>query len=85
MIQKLFCKQLVADKWEWGWGEEWAGTSELADSLYPLLYIKWINNKELQYNTGNYIQYPVINHNGTEYETYITGSLCCTTEISTTL
>ena len=28
---------------------------------------EWIN-KILQYSTGNYIQYPVINHNGKEYE-----------------
>ena len=27
----------------------------------------WINNKVLPYSTGNYIQYPVINHNGKEY------------------
>ena len=26
------------------------------------------NNKVLLYNTRNYIQYPVINHNGKEYE-----------------
>ena len=25
-------------------------------------------NKVLLYSTGNYIQYPVINHNGKEYE-----------------
>ena len=25
------------------------------------------NNKVLLYSTGNYIQYPVINHNGKEY------------------
>ena len=31
-------------------------------------YIKYINNKDLLYSTGNYIQYPVINHNGKEYE-----------------
>ena len=31
-----------------------------------LLYIKWINNKVLLYSTGNYIQYPMINHNGKE-------------------
>ena len=30
--------------------------------------IGWINNKVLLYSTGNYIQYPVINHNGKEYE-----------------
>ena len=27
-----------------------------------LLCIGWINNKVLMYSTGNYIQYPVINH-----------------------
>ena len=32
-----------------------------------LLYIEWINNKVLLYSTENYIQYPVINHNG-KYE-----------------
>ena len=31
-------------------------------------YIQWINNKALLYSTGNYIQNPVINHNGKEYE-----------------
>ena len=37
------------------------------------------------YITGNYIQYPVINHNGKEYEKLylcITESLCCTAEIN---
>ena len=33
-------------------------------------------NKILLYSTGNYIQYPVINHKGNEYEKeYITDSL----------
>ena len=32
-----------------------------------LLYIEWINNKVLLYSTGNYIQYPVTNHNEKEY------------------
>ena len=31
---------------------------------YKLLYIKWINSNGLLYSTGNYIQYPVIMHNG---------------------
>ena len=38
-----------------------------------LLYIEWIN-KVLLYSIKNYIQYPVINHKGKEYEkeyTYI--------------
>ena len=29
-----------------------------------LLYTEWINNKALLYNSGNYTQYPMINHNG---------------------
>ena len=41
----------------------------------------------VEHNTGNYIQYPVINHNGKEYEKYtyicITEILCYTTEINT--
>ena len=28
---------------------------------------KWINSKVLLYDIGDYIQYPVINHNGKEY------------------
>ena len=36
-------------------------------SRYKLLYIKQIN-KVLLYSTGNSIHYPVINHNGKEYE-----------------
>ena len=27
-------------------------------------YTGWINNKVLLYSAGNYIQYPMINHNG---------------------
>ena len=33
-----------------------------------LFYVGWINNKFLLYSTRNSIQYPVINHNGKEYE-----------------
>ena len=36
---------------------------EFGISRCKLLYIGWIN-KVLLYSTGNYIQYPVINHNG---------------------
>ena len=35
---------------------------------YKLVYIEWISKKILLYSTGNYSQYPVINHNGKEYE-----------------
>ena len=50
-----------------GWGGvgmDW----EAGISRCKLLYIEWINNKVLLYRTGNYIQYPVINQNGKEYE-----------------
>ena len=63
-----------------GTGMEW--------SRCKLLYIEWIN-KVLLYITGNYIQYPMINHNRKEYKKNvhicITESLCCTAEINTTL
>ena len=45
-------------------GMEW----EFGISRCKLLCKKWINNKVLLYSTGNYIQYPVINHNGKEYK-----------------
>ena len=45
-------------------GKDW----EFGIGRGKLLYIGWINNKVLVYSTGNYIQYPVINHNGKEYE-----------------
>ena len=32
------------------------------------LYVGWINKKVLLYTAENYIQYPVINYNGKEYE-----------------
>ena len=41
------------------------GSLELADTS---LYIKEINSKVLTYNTGDYIQYPRLNHNGKESE-----------------
>ena len=41
---------------------------EVGISRCKLLYIDWINNKVLLYSTGNYIQYPGINHNGKEYK-----------------
>ena len=39
---------------------------EFGISRRKLAYIEWINNKVPLYSTGNYIQYPVINHNGKE-------------------
>ena len=44
-------------------GRDW----EFWISRCKLLYLEWINNKVPLYSTGNYIQYPVINHDGKEY------------------
>ena len=41
---------------------------EFGVSRCKLLHLEWINNKALLYTTGNYIQYPGINHNGKEYK-----------------
>ena len=56
-----------------GYGKDW----ESGISRCKLEYRRWIENKFLLYSTENYIQYPGINHNGTEYEKdYIYISLC---------
>ena len=47
-----------------GGGRDW----EFRISRCKLLYIEWINNKVLLYSTRKYTQYPVIKHNGKEYE-----------------
>ena len=63
---------------------------EFGISRFKLVYIGCINNKVLLYGTGNYIEYPEVNHNGKEYlekNVYIciTESLCYTAESNTTL
>ena len=40
---------------------------EVEVSRCKLLVIEWINNKVLPHGTEDYIQYPMINHNGKEY------------------
>ena len=48
---------------------EWVGErkgSEFGVSRSKLLCAEWIN-KVLLYSTGNYIHYPVINHNGKQF------------------
>ena len=37
---------------------------EFGISRCKLLHRDWINNKVLLNSIGNYIQYPVVNHNG---------------------
>ena len=51
-------------KGEVGVGERWILSLGLADTNWGCI------NKVLLYSTGNYIQYhfPLINHNGKEYE-----------------
>ena len=50
---------------QWGGGGiDW----EFGISKCKLVHRECINNKTLLYNTENYVQYPVINHNGKEYE-----------------
>ena len=51
--------------------ESWGGRGmdwEFGVGRRKLLHLEWIHNKVLLYSTGNYILYPVINHNGKEYE-----------------
>ena len=57
--------RLVVAKAEVGsGGKDW----EFGIRRCKLLYIEWINNKVLLYSAWNYVQYPVINQNGKEYE-----------------
>ena len=69
---------------------------ETGVSSCKLLYIEWIINKVLLYGTKNYIQQPMINHNGKEFlrknvyiDIYIyeciAESLCSISIINTTL
>ena len=65
-----------------GAGMEW----EFGISRCKLLRIGWINSRVPRHSTGNYIQYPVMNHNRKEYKKQnvcvcITESLCCTAEV----
>ena len=55
---------MVAEEEGVGGGKDW----ELGTSSGTLVCIGWINHKVLLYSTGNYVQCPVINHNGKEYE-----------------
>ena len=68
-------------------GKGWEGVRGVWDQQIHTTIYK-INSKVLLQSTGNYIQYPVINHNGKEYEKEyicITESLRRTPEINTTL
>jgi len=47
-------------------GEE--GEDKFGINRHRGLHIKWINNKDLLYSTGNYIQYLAITYNREESE-----------------
>ena len=40
------------------------------------IHIEWIGSKVLAYSTGNYIQYPVTNYNGKEYQKTVCVCVC---------
>ena len=60
------------------------------DDISTLLYIKQITNKNLLYSTGNSTQYSVMTYirmeskKGVDIGMYMTDSLCCIAETSTT-
>ena len=79
--------KLKVTKGEREWRRDKNGSLGLADTNYCVyIYIKEINNKDLLYSTGNYIQCPVINQNEKEYVCICTTEPpCCTPEANTTL
>ena len=44
---------------------------EFGISRWKGYYKGWINSQVLLFSTGKYVQHPVINHNGKEYEKQI--------------
>ena len=75
---------VVAKEEGFGRGMEW----EVGFNRCKLLYMQGLNNKDLLYGTENYVQCPMINHNGKEYKkedthVCITESLCSIAGINT--
>ena len=54
--------------WKIPWTEERGRLQSMGSQRVELLYTKQINNKDLLYSIGNYIQYLVITYNGKESE-----------------
>ena len=72
-----------------GWGGS-GMDEEFGVGRCKLLHLEWISNEVLLYSTANYIQSLIIDHEGRQYKKgnaykCMTGSLCCTAEIGTTL
>ena len=66
-------------------GERW---TEFGVNRCKLLYIEFISSKFLLCSPGNFIQYPVINHNGKNTKNLClctSESLCYISEINTAL
>lgn len=63
-----------------GEGGREGGKGEPRISRCERVHTEWIS-KVLPHSTGNYIQDPVTNHNGKEYEKYITESFHCGTAV----
>ena len=74
-----------------GWGGEGGINWEVENDIFTLLHIKQITNKNLLYSTGKSTQYSVMTYirieskKGMDIGIYITDSLCCSAETSTTL
>ena len=49
-----------------GWGR--GIVTEFGIDMYPLLYLKWITDKDLLYSTGNSAQYFITSSLGKEFE-----------------
>ena len=46
------------------WGTNW----KIEMDMYTLIYVRWITNKDLLYNTGNSTQYSLMAYLGKEFK-----------------
>ena len=78
---ELFCETETVSQKTYG-QQRGNGVGQLGISRHGLQYIKKITNKDQLYNTGNYIEYPVINHNEEGYEKEKIFSYCETCSLT---
>ena len=68
----IFTKQKQTHRYRkqiYGYQIEWGEINyKLEINIYTFLYIKQVNNKDLQYTTGNYIRFLVIIYKESEKE-----------------
>ena len=67
VASKLYLIDSQTERTDW-WLPRGGMEREFWVSRGKLLCIGWMSTKVLLHSTGNYIQYPVINHHGKEYE-----------------